>query len=86
MSLARIPLTFLVCWAFKKCVTPPNPPAARSERMPTNFMEFEWYTQRSSFYSTTIQWMAGILEIVTILAWMEGCRLLAASLVVGPGN
>jgi len=52
MSLARIPLTFLVCWAFKKCITPPNPPAAKSERLITNFMEIEWYTQRSPFYAT----------------------------------
>jgi len=43
MSLSRIPLTFLVCWAFKKCITPPNPPAAKSERLITNFMEIEWY-------------------------------------------
>jgi hypothetical protein len=52
MSLARIPLTFLVCWAFKKCITPPNPPAAKNERLTTNFMEIEWYTQRSPFYAT----------------------------------
>jgi hypothetical protein len=52
MSLARIPVTFLVCWAFKKCITPPNPPAAKSERLITNFMEIEWYTQRSPFYAT----------------------------------
>ena len=33
MSLARIPLTFLVYWAFKKCFTSPNPLAAKSRRL-----------------------------------------------------
>ena len=84
MSLARIPLTFLVCCAFKKCLTPPNPPAARSERLKTNFMESEWHTQWSTFYATVclptltlteadntqrLQWVVGIVEIATIIAW-----------------
>ncbi|KIM41526.1 hypothetical protein M413DRAFT_150457 [Hebeloma cylindrosporum] len=69
MSLARIAFTFLVCCAFKKCLTPPNPPAAKSERLKTNFMESEWHTQWSTYYGTRLQWIAGIVEIATILAW-----------------
>ncbi|KDR77238.1 hypothetical protein GALMADRAFT_66575 [Galerina marginata CBS 339.88] len=70
MSLAKIPLTFAVCWSFKKCITPPNPPPTKIDsRISSNFMEIQWYTQKSPFYATSLQWLAGLAEIATILAW-----------------
>jgi protein-S-isoprenylcysteine O-methyltransferase Ste14 len=32
-------------------------------------MEIRWYTARSPFYATRLQWFAGLTEIATILAW-----------------
>lgn len=44
MSMLKIPVTILVSWAFKKCVTPPLPPPPKNELMHPN-VDVEWYTQ-----------------------------------------
>lgn len=44
MSLAKVPVTLIVSYAFKRCIRPPNPPPPKEERINTNFLEFGWYT------------------------------------------
>ncbi|KAF8902566.1 hypothetical protein CPB84DRAFT_1746574 [Gymnopilus junonius] len=52
MSLTKIPLTFAVCWAFTKTITPPNPPPSQGDKaVRSNFMEMKWYTSRSPYYA-----------------------------------
>ncbi|KAF5325227.1 hypothetical protein D9619_009717 [Psilocybe cf. subviscida] len=67
MSMLKIPVTILVSWAFKKCVTPPLPPPPKTELMQPN-ADVEWYTQGVLPIAAAMQVTAGLAEVVTILA------------------
>ncbi|PPQ82901.1 hypothetical protein CVT26_007538 [Gymnopilus dilepis] len=70
MSLVKIPFILASCWAFKKAITPPNPPAARTDKaIESNLMEMRWYTAHSPTYATALQWFAGLAEAATIVAY-----------------
>ncbi|KAF8187429.1 hypothetical protein BJ912DRAFT_926675 [Pholiota molesta] len=70
MSLAKIPLSILFAVAFQKGLTPPNPPAAKSEIFVQGGLNRTWY-----FYSVLgiwaplLQWLATLAETATILAY-----------------
>ncbi|PPQ95544.1 hypothetical protein CVT26_008569 [Gymnopilus dilepis] len=91
MSLVKIPLTLAVCWAFTKAITPPNPPPTKlDKRLKSNFMEMQWYTSRSPAYATSIQWLAGLAEVATILAFnypsSQISKFVLSTLVLETGN
>ncbi|KDR81040.1 hypothetical protein GALMADRAFT_277115 [Galerina marginata CBS 339.88] len=70
MSLTKIPLTLAFCWAYKRSATSPNPPPAQGDsRVSFSIMENPWYTQKLLFCATRLQWLAGLAETATILAW-----------------
>ncbi|KAF8186385.1 hypothetical protein BJ912DRAFT_852268 [Pholiota molesta] len=65
MSLTKIPAILLVSLAFQKCVTPPQPPPPRSERIETASMDVEWYTRTVLPIAV---WFIAFAEVATILA------------------
>ncbi|KAF9551715.1 hypothetical protein CPC08DRAFT_715020 [Agrocybe pediades] len=70
MSLAKIPVVFIVTYAFMRCIRPPNPPPPTGERIKTtNILEIAWYTKNTPGPAGRLQFIAGLLEIATILAW-----------------
>ncbi|KAF8967379.1 hypothetical protein BDZ97DRAFT_1938246 [Flammula alnicola] len=74
MSLAKIPLIFCVSLAFKRCITSPNPAPPKDEQIQeqkSQVMEFSWYTQGVPKYATSLQFIAGLAEIATILAYQD---------------
>ncbi|KAF8902567.1 hypothetical protein CPB84DRAFT_1846220 [Gymnopilus junonius] len=69
MSLAKVPVTLIVSYAFKRCIRPPNPPPPKEERIHTNFLEVGWYTANTPGPAGDLQFLFGILEALTIIAW-----------------
>ncbi|KAF9481946.1 hypothetical protein BDN70DRAFT_905013 [Pholiota conissans] len=62
MSLAKIPLSILFAWAFKACLTPPQPPVPKSEIIVKGGLNQRWY-----FYNVLAIW-APLLQLTASLA------------------
>ncbi|KAF8881680.1 hypothetical protein CPB84DRAFT_1851486 [Gymnopilus junonius] len=83
MSLAKIPISLLVSYAFKKGTSPPNPPPPKEERITTNFLEHEWYTTKIPKLAGNANFLLGILEAATILAWNYPSTILSQFILSG---
>ncbi|KAF8153145.1 hypothetical protein B0H34DRAFT_662599 [Crassisporium funariophilum] len=68
MSLTKIPFIILASWGFTSCITPPNPPPSKDERIGSHVFEGHWYTQGVPMAATVLQYLAAFLEISTLLA------------------
>ncbi|KAF8964771.1 hypothetical protein BDZ97DRAFT_1814404 [Flammula alnicola] len=91
MSLAKIPLIALVSWAFRKCITPPNPPPPKdAQRISSRKIEAQWYARQVTVSAAYLQYLAGVAEIATILACKYPLsplsRLVLSTLVLRGGD
>ncbi|KJA17928.1 hypothetical protein HYPSUDRAFT_57429 [Hypholoma sublateritium FD-334 SS-4] len=65
MSISKIPLVVLFSFAYKRCITPPNPAAPKAERISNKTLNTTWYTQNMLRYARLL---AGLAEVAIILA------------------
>ncbi|KAF9476905.1 hypothetical protein BDN70DRAFT_881825 [Pholiota conissans] len=68
MSLAKIPLAILFALAFKRTITPPNPPASDKEMFVKGGLNKSWYLVHVPVWAPRLQYLASLAETVTILA------------------